>query len=70
MGQIGNLILVDKDTNDQLSNKSFQEKKHILIAKGYRLPELLVEVDILSDEIIERNTRRVSELSRSIIWKI
>jgi len=70
VGQIGNLILVDKDTNDQLSNKLFQEKKHILIGKGYRLPDLLVDVDILSDEIIERNTRRVSELSRSIIWKI
>lgn len=70
VGQIGNLILVDKETNDQLANKEFKEKKLILAEKGYRLPEILTEVDDLTDEAIEKNTLRIAELSRSRVWRI
>lgn len=70
VGQIGNLILVDKETNDRLANREFKEKKLILAEKGYRLPEILTEAVDLTDEVIEKNTRRISELSRSRIWKI
>lgn len=70
VGQIGNLILVDAKTNGELSNKSFFEKKEILEAKGYRLPTILRDAEELSPEIIVQNTRRISELARSDIWKI
>lgn len=70
VGQIGNLILVDKDTNDRLANKDFPEKKRILLGKGYRLPVTFTNAKELTDEVIEKNTLRVSELSRSRIWKI
>ncbi|MFG6595523.1 DUF262 domain-containing protein [Sulfitobacter sp. 1A13368] len=70
VGQIGNLILVDKETNDRLADKDFNEKKLILAGKGYRLPEMLTEVVDLTDEVIEKNTLRISELSRSRVWRI
>ena len=70
VGQIGNLMLVDKRTNDRLANKAFPEKKRLLLENGYRLPPLLTDAEDLTDQVIEANTRRVSELSRSRVWKI
>lgn len=70
IGQIGNLLLIDQDTNGLLSNKSFIEKRNILISRGYKLPELLLECEDLNPDIIRRNTQRISEISREIIWKV
>ncbi|MCF4097609.1 HNH endonuclease family protein [Maritalea mediterranea] len=70
VGQIGNLILVDKVTNGRLADRRFSEKKKILHESGYRLPSAFTEVDDLTDEIIEENTMRVSKLSRSKVWSI
>ena len=70
VGQIGNLMLVDKRTNDRLANKAFPEKKRLLLENGYRLPEILTDAEDLTDQVIEANTQRVSELSRSSVWRI
>jgi len=70
IGQIGNLMLVDPKTNEQLSTNDFQQKKQILLKAGYKLPDILIGEDTLSPEVIELNTIRVSELARDIIWKI
>lgn len=70
IGQIGNLILVDSKTNEKLSTKSFKEKKLILKAHGYKLPEVLEEAETLTPDIILANTKRISELARTNIWKV
>lgn len=69
-GQIGNLMLIDSETNNLLSDKNFSEKKSILIEKGYKLPQILLESEIIDESVIKRNTARVSEIARKYVWKI
>lgn len=40
VGRIGNLILVDAETNGLLSNNSFTHKRAILTDRGYKLPQV------------------------------
>ncbi|SDW15727.1 DUF262 domain-containing protein [Litoreibacter albidus] len=70
IGQIGNLVLVDSKTNEKLSTNDFKEKKLILKEHGYKLPEILENAEALTPEVILANTKRISELARTIIWKI
>jgi Protein of unknown function DUF262/Protein of unknown function (DUF1524) len=70
VGQIGNLLLVDSVTNGLLGTLTFKAKKKILLDRGYRLPTLFEDADDLSAELIAQNTKRISELARSSIWKV
>ena len=70
VGQIGNLILIDQETNNQLSNNDFKHKREILVDRGYKLPDILLNADDISPEIIAANTQRISELARDEIWKV
>lgn len=70
IGQIGNLILVDSETNGKLSNNDFSAKKKILLDRGYKLPELLFNADEITPEIIEENTMRISAIAREDVWKV
>jgi len=70
IGQIGNLLLVDQETNNLLSTNNFALKRQILVDRGYKLPKLLLDADELSAEIVHANTMRISELARSSIWKV
>ena len=70
IGRIGNLILIDSKTNDLLANKSFKEKKKILLSKGYKIPDILNDANDITPDVIHENTKRISALSRDIIWKV
>lgn len=70
VGQIGNLILVDQDTNNKLSTNDFRAKKSILIDAGYKLPDILMNADKLTVDVVEANTHRISELARETIWRV
>lgn len=70
IGQLGNLILVDSKTNEMLSTNDFKEKKAILISRGYKLPDILMDADSLTEEVVKANTLRISELSRTQIWRV
>lgn len=70
IGEIGNLILVDAETNRQLADNNFAAKKQILSDKGYKLPDLLMNVDEIGPDIIRENTFRIAELAREKVWKI
>lgn len=70
IGSLGNLILIDSKTNELLSSKSYKDKKKILMDKGYRLPQILIDADDISPEIIKANTMRISDLSRTTVWKV
>jgi hypothetical protein len=70
IGQIGNLILVDQETNNALSTNNFLEKKRILEERGYKLPQLLRDAPEITPEVIRANTQRISELARDFVWKV
>lgn len=70
VGQIGNLLLVDSETNGLLGTHKFVDKKKILLARGYRLPDAFLSVDKLTPELIVENTKRISVLARQSIWKV
>jgi hypothetical protein len=70
IGQIGNLFLVDSDTNSQLASKDFVTKKDILLQRGYKLPEAFMEAEEITAELIKANTLRVAKLARTNVWKL
>ena len=63
-------MLVDAKTNDALANKSFSEKKQILLARGYKLPDILARAEDISSQVISQNTERLATLARENIWKV
>lgn len=70
IGQIGNLMLVDEETNGLLGSKSFSQKKTILIKRGYQLPIEWKNVDKLTPQLITSNTRKIAESAYNTVWKI
>ena len=70
VGQIGNLILIDQETNRQISDNDFEHKKKILLDRSYKLPDILLGANEMDDEIIRANTARVAELARKSIWRV
>lgn len=69
IGQLGNLLLVDEDTNLELGNKSIKEKKKILKAKGYHLPDYFWQADRITADLIKRRTQELSDISYYEVWK-
>lgn len=70
IGEIGNLMLIDAETNGMLSTNKFSDKRKILLDRGYKLPLPLMEADEISEEVIRNNTSRISELAWNTIWKV
>ena len=70
VGQIGNLILVDSETNGKLGTKPFIEKQKILIDRGYRVPEEFLDQENLTKKSIRTRTKSISKQSREKIWKV
>lgn len=70
VGQLGNLMLVDADTNERLGTKPFSEKKKILLERKYRIPEEFSEVKCLTKKHILRRTKNISKKSRDQVWRV
>jgi len=70
IGQIGNLILVDPQTNGLLSNSDYKLKKKILIERGYKLPSILLEAESITEKTVKDNTKRISAIARDMVWKL
>ncbi len=68
VGQLGNLLLVDSETNERLKDKSFKEKKQILSDRGYMLPQLFLQTDSLTPELIAQFTQERAELANHKAW--
>ena len=70
VGQMGNLILVSGIANDKLGNKSFAEKKKVLMDAGFPLPaEMAVAKEWGAEQIIKR-TRSMATEAYNKHWKI
>lgn len=62
VGNIGNLILVDKKTNSEdLSNLDFSEKKRILLQKKYPLDDIVSDADEWNTEKIKLRAKYLAE---------
>lgn len=70
IGQIGNLILVNKKTNELLGSKNFEEKKAILLKNKVLLDDFLTESETWPEEKIEERTLLIAKLCYQQIWKI
>ena len=70
VGQIGNLILVSGGANKKLGNKSFVDKKKILIEAGFPLPAEIGAADDWGVDEIKRRTERMSMAAYKKFWKI
>jgi uncharacterized protein with ParB-like and HNH nuclease domain len=72
VGQLGNLILVTKELNDKLENKSFVEKKAILLANKYDnfLPDYYWSAAELTPELVARRTQSIGSIAYNSVWKI
>ena len=72
VGQIGNLILVPKEINERLENKTFKEKRDILKKSkmaGF-LSEAFMNVDMLTPELISQRTRELGVAAYAEVWRI
>lgn len=70
VGQLGNLILVSPELNEKLKNKSFSDKKNILINEGYPLPEAIADAPEWNSEAIEQRTEELAIRAHREIWRI
>jgi hypothetical protein len=70
VGQVGNLILVPSKLNEKLANKSFKDKKKILLAAHVSLPTEFANLTDITPKDIAKRTTNLSELAYKQVWKI
>ncbi|MFH1656724.1 MAG: DUF262 domain-containing HNH endonuclease family protein [Candidatus Nealsonbacteria bacterium] len=70
IGQIGNLVLVTEKTNGKLKNKTFDEKKEILLKDGIGLPSEIKNIKKWGKKEIEERTLEIAKKAYKTIWKI
>ena len=70
VASIGNLVLVNKDLNNKLANKSFDQKVHILKDCYVWIdPVILKAQDWGADEIVRR-TKLLAEDAYENVWAL
>ena len=70
VGQLGNLILIPQGLNGVLGDKTFQEKKRILLDKRVSLDEGIIAATLWDRGQIADRTRRIAKEAYDAIWKI
>jgi hypothetical protein len=70
IGQLGNLILVGEELNRKLNDKSFKDKKAILIGVGYPLRREIRQATEWTRVEIEKLTATMAEEAHGTIWRI
>lgn len=70
VGQLGNLILVSAEMNNQLSNKPFSEKKKLLKSASFKLPREIENAVDWTPEDIRVRTDRMATQAYNKLWKI
>jgi hypothetical protein len=70
VGQIGNLLLVPKELNGRLDNKSFAEKKRILLASDYKLDSVLLGASEMTADVIIARTKLLGAEAYDKVWRV
>lgn len=70
IGQLGNLILVSEDLNSSLANKSFAEKKRILLEAQMPIPKQMRSARDWTPELIAKRTVAMADQAFTSLWRI
>lgn len=70
VGSIGNLIFLDGEMNGKLDNKSFEEKRKILLGSNYPVPKLVAESESWTPAKVEEHVTDMAYVAHSDIWNI
>lgn len=70
MGLLGNLILIDEQTNTALANKPFKEKKVILENSNIYLDEILTKSNKWTENEIALRTEQLASIAYNKVFKI
>ncbi|MBX3733961.1 MAG: DUF262 domain-containing protein [Verrucomicrobiae bacterium] len=70
VGQLGNLILVPSKLNEKFANKSFKDKKRILLSAGVSIPTEFTTLNALTQKDIQQRTSSLAELAYKQVWKL
>lgn len=70
VGQIGNLLLVSPELNKKLEDKPFREKKKILRAAGFALPNEIADAKVWDPADIAARTALLAKKAYDVVWKI
>jgi len=70
VGSLGNLILLDGENNEKISNNDFDTKMAYLKKNGVDIPEFVANAESWTPENIEKNTLEMAEVAYQSIWKI
>ena len=70
VGNIGNLIFVDRATNNKLANKDFTAKLKVLEKTNVYLDDDIKKCKNWSDKEIEGRTKALAKLAYDKVWKL
>ncbi len=70
VGQLGNLILVNNDLNNELDNRSFSEKKAILAKSRVALDDIIKNSEKWDEEKVVERTKFLAKLASEKVWKL
>jgi hypothetical protein len=70
VGSIGNLLLVDGELNDRLSNKTFSGKKIVLGEANVQLDEVLRNAEEWNEKAISKRTEILARLCYEMIFRV
>lgn len=70
IAKIGNLLLVSGKLNERLDNKTFPQKKKILVDSDVWLGEVVTEASKWGEKEIDERSKELSRLAYYKVWKI
>lgn len=70
VGQLGNLLLVPSKLNEKLKDKPFSEKKKVLLAAKYPLPDEMAGAADWTPELVKRRTESLALKACQKVWCI
>ena len=70
IGQLGNLLLVPSDLNEKLKDKPFSEKKKVLLAANYPLPDEMAQTADWTPELVQERTESLALKACQEVWCI
>jgi len=70
IGQLGNMILIPAELNDELKDKSFRKKKAILANANVPLSETLQNATKWDENSIKQRTLEMAEQAYTRLWRI
>ena len=69
-GKIGNLLLIDEKTNNNLGNKPFAAKKTVLLKSSIHIDDIINKANDWSPKQIDKRTTSLAKIAYNTVFKI